>query len=61
MGMRTSGIPWVLWDSHGNGNAYDYVRKWKQKYGNGNKAMGMGTIFLPVRPTYLSVVSNRKF
>jgi len=33
MGMGKTGIPWVSWDSHGNGNTISH--------GNGN-GMGMG-------------------
>ena len=35
MGMGKTGIPWVPWDSHGNGNTISH--------GNGN-GMGMGII-----------------
>jgi len=34
MGMGRTGIPWVPWDSHGNGNEISH--------GMGIKCMGMG-------------------
>ena len=34
MGMGKAGIPWVPWDSHGNGS--------KISHGMGIKCMGMG-------------------
>ena len=36
MGMGKTGIPWVPWDSHGNGN------KISHEMGMGIKCMGMG-------------------
>ena len=36
MGMGKAGIPWVPWDSHGNGNKISYGM------GMGMNCMGMG-------------------
>ena len=36
MGMGKTGVPWVPWDSHGNGN------KVSHGMGMGSKCMGMG-------------------
>jgi len=48
MGMGAIGIPWVLWDSRGNGSDIDYITgmrigvgiklwQWEYSYGNGNE------------------------
>jgi len=41
MEMGTIGIPWVPWDSHGNGGDNDYITGMR-KYGNRYRAVGMG-------------------
>jgi len=43
MGMGKTGIPWVPWDSHGNGNKITVGWEWD---GNGNDVIkweGIGT------------------
>ena len=48
MGMGKTGIPWVLWDSHGNGNKVSHgmgmgwewelsAWEWELRRGNGKK------------------------
>jgi len=44
MGIGTIGIPWVTWDSHGNGSDNDNITAMGVgiKVWNGNRATGMG-------------------
>jgi len=52
MGMGKSGIPWVPWDSHGNGN------KISHGMGMGIKCMGMGVKTWELEKTLHTVTSK---